>query len=153
MAPAGYLDLKDGEEPTLQVSLQRQVGISVQEVLVWKDTTSSRGVLRSLPSGTIPRSNLDPLTPEAVVPPSPSDESILTRKFKRSRSVKSTRGERVENGAMKTWEWKGAVCNVGIEVGGCSTEVLVIKVSIFLSFSPARGGVTHERLVIGLLCV
>jgi len=34
---------------------------------------------------------------------------------------------------MKTWEWKGAVCNVGIEVGGCSTEVLVIK--DFLAFS------------------
>lgn len=89
-------------------------------------------MLRSLPSGTIPRSNLEPLALEAVVPRFPG-ESILARKFKKNRSVKGAMGERVENGAMKTWEWKGTMCNVGIEVGGCSTEVLVISVSVLLS--------------------
>ena len=131
MAPAGYLDLKDGEEPTLQASLQRQVGVSIQEAFLWRDTTSSQGVLEPLSSGTIPQPSLDLLVPEAVVPPSSSGESILTRTFKRS--VRGTRGRRVENGAMKTWEWKGAVQTVGIEVGGCSTEVLVINVSGSLS--------------------
>ena len=140
MAPAGCLDLKDGEEPTLQVSLQRHVGLSIQEAFIWKDTTSSQGELKSLPSGTIPRSSFDRLAPEAAVSPGCSDESTLTRKFKRNRSAKGTRGERVENGAIKTWEWKGVVQNVGIEVGGCSTEVLVINVSVFLSrFSLSRG--------------
>lgn len=128
--PAGYFDLKD-EEPTLQVSLQRQVGVSIQDIFVWKDTTSSKGMFKSLPSGTIPQSNLDTPTPEAVVPSSSPGESILTRTFRRNRSIKGTRGERVENGAMKTWEWKGTVCNIGVTVGGCSTEVLVINVSVF----------------------
>jgi len=131
VVPAGHPDLKESEQPSLQVTLQRKVGVSVQEMLMWSDTTSSQGVVKPLPSGTIPRSNLDALTPEAAVSSNSSGESILTRGFRRNRNVKGTRGERVENGPMKTWEWKGTVRHSGVRVGGCSTEVMVINVSVF----------------------
>lgn len=94
--------------------------------------TSSQGVVKPLSSGTLSRPSLD-------VPPSgpptlslkPSSDSILTRGFKRNRTIKGTRGEKIENGKLKTWEWKGTVCNKGIKVGGCMTDVLVINVSPF----------------------
>ena len=97
---------------------------------MWRDTTSSQGVVESLPSGTIPPPSLDAPTSEAVVSSNSSGESILARGFRRNRSVKSTGGERFENGAMKTWEWKGTVRHSGIRVGGCSTEVMIINVSV-----------------------
>lgn len=141
VAPAGHLDLKDGEEPTLQVSLQRQVGISVQETFVWKDATSSQGAFKSLPSrNTIPRPGSS-----GALSSSPSGESLLTRGFKRNRTVKGARGERVENGAMKTWEWNGTVTNVGVKVGGCSTDVLVINVSTLLSVLPLLLPLASDR--------
>jgi hypothetical protein len=110
-------------------------------------------VLESLPSGTIPRSSPGPPARKVVAPPSFPDESAPARKLKRNRSIKGTRGERVENGAMRTWEWKGMVHNVGVKVGGCSTQVLIINVSVFVSPLFVRGGVADEGLVIGLLCV
>ena len=42
--------------------------------------------------------------------------------------------DKVENGKVKTWEWKGTVCNNGTKVGGCATDVMVINVSV-LCFS------------------
>lgn len=38
----------------------------------------------------------------------------------------------MENVKVKTWEWKGTVCNKGIKVGGCTADVLVINVSAIL---------------------
>lgn len=127
VAPAGYIDLKEGEDPTLQVSLRRRIGISIQEASIWRDMTSSQGVVKPLSSGTLSRPSLD--APPSRVPAlslKPSSESILTRGFRRNR-VKSTTGGRVENGKVKTWEWKGTVCNKGIKVGGCTADVLVIN--------------------------
>ena len=41
------------------------------------------------------------------------------------------RGQRTEKKTTtRTWEWKGTVCNIGVRVGGCSSKVLVIDVSI-----------------------
>ena len=114
--------------------------------------TNSQGVFQSLPSGTVSRSGLDVVTSEAVVPSSSPAESILTRGFKKNRNVKGAKGERVENGAMKTWEWKGTVCNIGIRVGGCSTEVMIINVSAFGLFSLSGGG-ADKGFVIGFLRV
>ena len=95
--------------------------------------TSSQGVVKPLSSGTLSRPSLDP---PARGPPAlslkPSSESILTRGFKRNRTVKGTRGEASENVKVNTWEWKGSVCNKGIKVGGCMANVLVINVSPFL---------------------
>jgi len=128
VAPAGYFDLKGGEEPTLQVSLRRQVGISIQESSIWRDMTSSQGVVQPLSSGTLSRSNLEATTSGTpVLAAKPSTESILTRGFRRNRSVKCASGERAENGKVKMWEWGGTVCNKGIKVGGCTTGVLVIN--------------------------
>jgi len=127
VAPVGYLDLREGEVPKLQVSLQRQVGVSIQEVFIWKDTTSSQGVIESLPSGTFPLQDLDVTMSEAVASGS-SGESMLTRGY---RNWKSTRGERVLTREMKTWEWRGTVRNNGVRIGGCSTEVMVISVNAF----------------------
>ena len=134
MAPVGFLDLREGEEPKLQVSLQRQVGVSIQEVFIWKDTTSSQGVVEPLPSGTFPPEDLDVTTSEAVASGS-SGESMLTRGF---RNWKSMRGERVSTTEMKTWEWKGTVRNNGVRIGGCSTEVMVISVMPFYSCEDLR---------------
>ena len=134
VAPSGYLDLREGEEPTLQVSLGRQVGVSIQEAFVWRDTTSSQGVVRLLSSGSIPRPSLDDTTPGAAAAAlSSHSDSLLARGFKRGRTVKGTKGEIIENGKMKTWEWKGTVCNSGIQVGGCATEVMVINVSVLVT--------------------
>ncbi|KAF9646944.1 hypothetical protein BDM02DRAFT_3262020 [Thelephora ganbajun] len=127
VAPAGYLNLKEGEEPTLQVSLQRQVGVSIQEIFIRRDTISSQGVVKSLPSGTIPQPSLATLASEAGVSSNSSGESILTRGFKKNRNVKGTRGDRIENGETKTWEWQGTVCNGRVKAGGCTTEVMVIN--------------------------
>jgi hypothetical protein len=92
--------------------------------------TSSQGVVKSLSSGTLSRPSLDiPTSGPPALSLKPSSESILTRGFKRNRTIKGTRGERNENGTVKTWEWKGTVCNNGIKVGGCSTGVLVLNVS------------------------
>lgn len=123
VAPVGYLDLREGEEPKLQVSLQRQVGVSIQEVFIWKDTTSSQGVIETLPSGTFPPQDLDVTMSEAVASGS-SGESMFTRGY---RNWKSTRSERVLTREMKTWEWRGTVRNSGVRIGGCSTEVMVIS--------------------------
>ena len=138
VAPAGYLHLKDGEEPTLQVSLRRRIGISIQEASIWRDMTSSQGVVKPLSSGTLYRPSLDAPEPgpsALSLKLKPSSESILTRGFKRNRTIKGTREERIDNGKMKTWEWKGTVCNNGIKVGGCNTDVLVLNVSASLCCS------------------
>lgn len=126
VAPVGYLDQKEDGEPKLRVSLRRQVGVSIQEVFVWKDTTSSQGVIEPLASGAFPPQDLDVTTSEAPVSSSSSGESMLTRGF-RKWNARGTRGERVETKEMKTWEWKGAVRNNGIRIGGCSTNVMVIN--------------------------
>lgn len=131
VAPVGYFDQKGDEEPALQVSLRRQVGVSIQEVFIWKDTTSSQGVVKSLPSGTIPKPDVDISTSETITPSNSSGGSGFARGFMRHRSFRALRGEKIDNGATRTWEWEGTVCNSGIKIGGCSTDVLVINVSVF----------------------
>ncbi|KAF9778027.1 hypothetical protein BJ322DRAFT_1094457 [Thelephora terrestris] len=126
VAPAGYFDLTEGEEPTLQVSLRRQVGLSIQETSLWRDMTSSQGFVKLLSSATHSRSTLDVPTPgPPALTSKSSSESILSRGFRRHRIAK--RDEIVENGKLKTWEWKGTVCNNGVKVGGCTTDVMVIN--------------------------
>jgi hypothetical protein len=151
-APAVYLDLKEGEAPRLEVALQRQVGVSIQEVLVWRDMTSSQGVVEPLLPGTIPPP--DPGVPASDPGPDSSTfgESRLTFGFKRSRSVNDMKVGKAGNLEMKTWEWRGTVRNSGVTVGGCLTEVMVINVS-GSSFSLASVGGVDEVLVIGLPCI
>ena len=80
--------------------------------------------------------------------------SVLSRGLRRNRSVKGTRGERVETGAMNTWEWKGMVSSVGVKVRGCLTDVLAVNVSVLLSCTCyLSGGGADDRFVIGLACV
>ena len=93
--------------------------------------TSSQGVVKHLSSGTLTRPSLDTATtsdPPALTQ-KPSTESLFTRGFRRNK-VKTPTGEKIEDGKVKTWEWKGSVYNQGITVGGCDTEVLVINVSV-----------------------
>lgn len=128
VAPAGYFDLKEGEDPVLQVSLRRRIGLSIQDSSIWRDMTSSRGVVKVLSSGTLSRAPFGAApfqTP--VLASKASTESILTRGFRRNRVVKGVRGERADGEKLRTWEWKGTVCNKGIKVGGCSTDVMVIN--------------------------
>lgn len=128
VAPAEYFDPKEGEEPILQVSLRRQVGVSVQESAIWRDMTSSQGVVRPVSSGTLSQPPLEASSSKApALSLKASAESILTRGFRRNRVMKGERGDNVENGKMKTWEWKGTVCNNGVKVGGCATDVMVIN--------------------------
>ena len=136
MAPAGYFDLREGEDPTLQVSLRRRVGISIQEASLWRDMTSSQGVVKLLSSATHSRSTLEvPTTSTPALTSKSSSESILSRGFRRNRTIKRARDERVDSGKLKTWEWNGTVRNDGIKVGGCTTEVMVINVSDLLSWA------------------
>lgn len=106
--------------------------------------TSSQGVVKLLSSGTLSPPSLDnaPARRAPALSLKPSTESILTRGFKRSRSIKGTRGEKFENGGIKTWEWKGTVFSKGVTVGGCATDVLVINVSA-LSFVVSALGLTR----------
>jgi hypothetical protein len=95
--------------------------------------TSSQGVVKPISSGTLSPPSVEATTSGTpVLTAKPSTESILTRGFRRNRSVKGASGERAENGKVKMWEWKGTVCNKGINVGGCTTGVLVISVSTLL---------------------
>ena len=144
--------MKKGEEPSLDVSLQRQVGVSIQDTFAWMDSTSSQGVVESLPSGSMPPQNVDVSSSGAAIPSSSHGEPRSVRGFMRHRSVKALRSEKIENGELRTWEWKGTVSNSGIKIGGCSTEVLVINVSGFY-FSSIASWSTDGGFIIGLFRV